>query len=136
MKLLIDTNVVLDVILKREPFYDNSLSVLNLAKRHDIHEYISASAVTDIYYIAYKSLKDKEIVRHLLHELFVIVGIADVTEREIYNALEFSWNDFEDSVQYSVALTHEIDKIITRNPDDYRTTNIQVLTPAEALKII
>jgi predicted nucleic acid-binding protein len=136
MKLLIDTNIILDVILKREPFYNDSLSILNLSKRNDVCEYISASAVTDIYYIAYRALKDHDIVKHLLHELFVVVNVAEVTELEIHNALESDWKDFEDAVQYSVAVSKEIDRIITRNPDDYSNSNIQVLTPAQALKTI
>jgi predicted nucleic acid-binding protein len=136
MKLLIDTNIILDVILKREPFYNDSLSILNLSKRNDVCEYISASAVTDIYYIAYRALKNHDIVKHLLHELFVIVNVAEVTELEINNALKSDWKDFEDAVQYSVAMSKEIDMIITRNPDDYSNSNIQVLTPAQALKII
>ena len=53
MKLLIDTNVVLDVLLKREPFYEASADVLKLTQRDDVCEYISDSAVTDIYYIAH-----------------------------------------------------------------------------------
>lgn len=52
MKLLIDTNVVLDVLLKREPFCEAAINVLNLAKRNDVQEFISATAITDIYYIA------------------------------------------------------------------------------------
>lgn len=60
MKLLIDTNIVLDVLLKREPFYQNAVKVMNLAQHEDIHEYVSASAVTDIYYIADKQIKDRK----------------------------------------------------------------------------
>lgn len=66
MKLLIDTNVVLDVLLKRQPFCENGAKVLKLSAREDIEEFVSASAITDIYYITYRMLKDKEIVRELL----------------------------------------------------------------------
>ena len=54
MRILIDTNIVLDVMLKREPFYRMPLEILSLAKKDDVEEYISASAVTDIYYLAYR----------------------------------------------------------------------------------
>lgn len=83
MKLLIDTNIVLDVLLKREPFYQNAVKVMNLAQYDDIHEYVSASAVTDIYYIAYKQIKDRKLVLDLIKRLLMVVSIAAVTEQEI-----------------------------------------------------
>ncbi|URW87309.1 PIN domain-containing protein [Blautia wexlerae] len=56
---MIDTNVILDVLLKRSPFYETAIEVLKLSTRDDIQEFVSASAITDIYYIAYKNLRDK-----------------------------------------------------------------------------
>lgn len=100
MKLLIDTNILLDVLLKRDPFYYKAVEVLELVQYDNVQEYVSAAAVTDIYYIAYKYLKDKESVRQLLKKLMDIVSIAAVSEKEIEEALELAWNDFEDSVQY------------------------------------
>lgn len=64
MKILVDTNIVLDVMLKREPFYKSSLEILGLTKRNDVEEYVSASAITDIYYLAYRQLRDKEVVKN------------------------------------------------------------------------
>ena len=90
-------NVVLDVLLKREPFYKTAVDVLNLVKRKDVCEYISASAVTDIYYIACRQLKNKDQVRALLKNLLTVVSVAGVTEKEISNALGLKWNDFEAS---------------------------------------
>ena len=90
MKLLIDTNVVLDVLLKREPFYEVAVDVLKLAERDDVREYISASAVTDIYYIAHRQLKDKAAVKELLKRLLMVVSVAAVSEREIVSALELA----------------------------------------------
>ena len=64
MKILVDTNIVLDVMLKREPFYKSSLEILGLTKRNDVEEYVLASAITDIYYLAYRQLRDKEVVKN------------------------------------------------------------------------
>jgi len=133
MKLLIDTNIILDVLLKREPFCQSGVNILTLAGREDIDEYVSASAITDIYYIAYKALKDKRAVRMLLSQILKIVSIAGVTEREIRRALELEWNDFEDSVQYSVALLDDMNGIVTRNPHDYKNSEIPVWLPEELL---
>jgi len=133
MRILIDTNIVLDVMLKREPFYRMSLEILSLVKRDDVEEYISASTVTDIYYLAYRQLRDKGIVKNLMKELLTVVSVASVSGQEIENAISLEWNDFEDSVQYSVAYLQEMDGIVTRNPNDYREAKIKVWKPEELL---
>ena len=135
MKLLIDTNVVLDVLLRREPFFRTAAEVLNLTKRDEVWEYVSASAITDIYYIANKQMKDRDAVRDLLKRLLMIVSVAAVSEREIQNALNLAWGDFEDSVQYSVALLNEMDGIVTRNPSDYQEANMRIWLPEQTLEL-
>lgn len=135
MKLLIDTNVVLDVLLRREPFFRTAAEVLNLTQRDEVREYVSASAITDIYYIANKQMKDRDAVRDLLKRLLMIVSVAAVSEWEIQNALNLAWGDFEDSVQYSVALLNEIDGIVTRNPSDYQEANMRIWLPEQALEL-
>ena len=135
MKLLIDTNVVLDVLLRREPFFRTAAEVLNLTQRDDVREYVSASAITDIYYIANKQLKDRAAVRDLLERLLKIVSVAAVSEQEIRNALNLTWADFEDSVKYSVALLNEMDGIVTRNPDDYQEANMRIWLPEQVLEL-
>ena len=72
---------------------------------------ISASAVTDIYYIAHRQFKDKATVKELLNRLLMVISVAAVSEREIISALELVWSDFNDSVQYSVALLNEMDRL-------------------------
>ncbi len=136
MKILIDTNVVLDVLLKRKPFYSAAVGVLALAKKNHVQEYVSASAITDIYYISCRQLKDKELARSLLKQLLQIVSVLAVSEEEIINALESDWKDFEDSVQYAVALSHDIDAIITRNPFDYMESEIPVWLPEQSLELV
>ena len=135
MKLLIDTNIVLDVLLKREPFCRDAVNVMNLAQYDDVHEYVSASAITDIYYIAYKQLKDRKLVLDLIKRLLMVVSIAAVTEQEIRNALETEWKDFEDAVQYSVALLNEMEGLVTRNPRDYERADISIWSPEQVLKV-
>lgn len=136
MRLLIDTNVILDVLLKREPFYPAAIEVLELTKLDNVQEYVSASAITDIYYLACRQLKSKEQARELLKKLLAIVSIAGVSEQEIKEALELEWNDFEDSVQYSVAFLQGMDAVITRNLNDYKKSEIPVWKPEQAVKEI
>ena len=135
MKILIDTNVVWDVILERQPFYNFSAKVLELADK-GVDEYISAAAITDIYYLAYRDLKDREKVIVLMKDVLEIAKIISVSEKEIYNAFNLNWKDFEDAVQYSAAVSNNIDAIITRNMKGFFQGEVKILTPEEMLESI
>lgn len=104
-----------------------------MAKRDDVEEYVSASAITDIYYLAYRQLRNKGMVKNLMKELLTVVYVASVSEKEIQNAINIEWADFEDSVQYSVALLQDMDCVVTRNPNDYKAAEIKVWKPEELL---
>lgn len=134
MKILVDTNVILDVLLKREPFYHDGAKVLNLSSKGNVDLFVSASAVTDIYYIANQTIKNRSEIKNLLSRLLKVVSIASVSEDMIKRALELPWKDFEDSVQYSVALLQEMEGIVTRNPNDYREAEIDIWMPEELLR--
>lgn len=135
MRLLIDTNVILDVLLNRTEFVQDAVNILKLTDE-DFQKYVSASAITDIYYIAYRELRNKKLVKDLLNRLIKIVHVADVSEQDIISALESDWNDFEDSVQNSVAENHAFDVIITRNPQDYKKSVLKLYSPQNFLSHI
>ena len=134
MKLLIDTNVILDVLLKREPFVGHAAKILQLIERQNVQEYVSTSAITDIYYIACRQLHDKLAVKKLLQQILQIIGIAAVSKQEIEQALQLDWVDFEDSVQYAVAYQQNMDGIVTRNPKDYQNAKLKIWQPEQLLQ--
>lgn len=101
MTVLLDTNVVLDVLLKREPFLEKSALVLLLSEKKIIDGYVTASSITDIFFLTNATYKDKQKSMELLKKLLKTVNIASVTGEEIYRAVDLNWNDFEDAVQYS-----------------------------------
>ena len=136
MRILIDTNIILDVLLKREPFYENAANVLKATENSDIKEFVSASAITDIYYIAYKTLRDKAKAKELLKSILRIVSVAGISAEDIYRSLELDWNDFEDSIQYSSAVGNDMDGLITRNVKDYSLAELPIWTPEAFLEII
>lgn len=139
MNLLIDTNVILDRMLKRESFWESAEKILDIADQNNangINGCISASSVTDIYYIAYRSLKDREKVRTLLAEVFKVIKIAPISGENIKYAFDLNWKDFEDAVQYSVALSNGIDAIITRNTKGFSEAEVKIYTPEEILNFI
>ncbi len=136
MRLLIDTNVILDVLLQREPFCAAAEKVLSLPKENGVEKYFSASAVTDVYYIAYRQIKNRETVRELLRRVLQTVKIATVTAEDIHAAFALNWKDFEDSVQYSVAKSNRFDGIVTRNMQGFADDEVKIFTPEEICQYI
>lgn len=130
MQIMVDTNVVLDVLLNRTAHVNESAAVLKAAS-DDIQEFISASAITDIYYIAQKELKKTSLTKQLIRNLLQFVHVSSVSEVDIWAALDSGWEDFEDAVQNSVAEHHRFDSIITRNTSDYSNSALSVMTPQE-----
>jgi predicted nucleic acid-binding protein len=135
MTVLIDTNVALDVLLNRRPFSEDSFAIFQLANLKRFTGYISASAITDIFYISQKELGKKaaqEAIKHLLH----IYYPATVTDKDIYKALDLTWDDFEDSVQFIVGEGLSVDYIITRDTQDFSPGSIPAITPEQFIPII
>ena len=136
MKLLVDTNVVLDILLRREPHYESAAKVVVLSEKGFIDCYVSASAVTDIYYISQRELKNKESIISLLTKLFETFRIVSVSEATIHEALGLKWDDFEDCVQYTSGKSINVDYIITRNTKDFAKSQITAMSPNEFLDIV
>lgn len=136
LNILIDTNVVLDFILHRQPFYSAAENIVETANLKIISAYVSASSVTDVYYLARRELRDRILALQLLKNFLKIVKVAAVSEKEIESALNLSWRDFEDAVQYSVAKSNEMDYIITRNIEDFSGSEVSVVTPEDFCRIL
>ena len=134
MKVLIDTNVALDILLKRQD-YPNAEIVYSLAEKNQIACFISASAITDIFFLSKNDL-GKIPAKEALKTLLKVFKPATVTNSHIYQALDLEWDDFEDSVQYIVGESFAADYIITRNTKDYSSGTIPVVSTEDFLKTI
>ena len=133
MKILVDTNVIIDILCKREPFFEDSYNALN--KCIDDHTLIvSASAITDIFYIGRKyigSEKAKECIRNLLD----LIKISDTRGADIEKALSSDVSDFEDAVVSAIAERQKAKYILTRNTKDFEKSKILSITPHDYLNI-
>ena len=134
MKILVDTNVIIDILCKREPFFEDSYNALN--KCIDNHTIIvSASAITDIFYIARKyigSEQAKECIRNLLD----LIKISDTRRgADIEKALSSDISDFEDAVVSAIAERQKAKYILTRNTKDFEKSKILSITPHDYLNI-
>jgi len=132
MTILIDSNVVLDILLNRQPWYTNAALIFSLSRRNIIKSYVSASAITDIFYVARKEL-GKSAAREAIKRLVRVFYPATVTDSTIFQALELEWDDFEDSVQFAVGTALSADFIITRNPQDFTSSSLTIVTPDQFL---
>jgi predicted nucleic acid-binding protein len=133
--LFIDSDVVIDFFIDRDPHANPSSEIFELGEQGKVKLYLSAISINNIYYIVRKFIGHKKTLEviELLIEMTEIIG---TTKKEIIQALQNNFSDYEDSVQYSTALAiNNIDAIITRNVKDYRYSAIAVMTPLNFLKM-
>ena len=133
MKIMCDTNVIIDVLLEREPFIEDSYKVLKLCEEHKIDGFVSASSVTDIYYLVRKYTHSTDMAYKAVGKLLEIVKVCSVTNNDILIAFQKKAKDFEDCLVAICARSIHCDSIVTRNKRDFEGFSIPVFTPTEIL---
>lgn len=133
MNLLIDTNVILDILGKREPFFQDSYAALQKAVKEETECLVSVSAVTDIFYLLRKSLHSAERAKEQLEQLSQLVTFADVQGMDVQTALMRKMPDFEDAVVDAVAERNGSGYILTRNVKFFSESIIPAITPTDFL---
>ena len=134
MKLFLDTNIIVDVLTKREG-YMASLSLIKYCELGTAEGFVSASTVTDVVYILRKHLQPSE-MKVALQTLFLIVDIASVLKGDITAAFLSEMRDFEDAVQSACALRIGADYIVTRNLKDFESSPVPAISPENMLDIL
>jgi predicted nucleic acid-binding protein len=130
MRVLLDTNVILDVWLAREPFVHDSARVLGLVERKRIEGVVCPTTITTLHYLARKELGEKR-ARSLIGELVKITRVGIISSGTFSTALESKINDFEDAVIESVAISEKVDFIVSRNTADFKKSKIPAKEPIE-----
>ncbi len=134
MNVLLDTNVLLDFVLEREPFVKDAEKVFQVAKHHSIQLFMSATTITDVFYIARKE-KGKEQTLAFIEDLLQCVEVASVDKAVILHALHAELPDFEDAVQEGAAKQAAISTIITRNEADFKHSDLDIYHPEAFVNI-
>lgn len=129
MRILVDTNVVLDILLKRTEFVQDSYGALEKAYNKGDILFLSASAITDIYYLIRKETSNKAMALDSIKKLCVFFSLAEVNDSSIILALNSRIKDFEDAVVDSVAQQIKADFILTRNEKDFIGSKTIAKTP-------
>lgn len=134
MRVLIDTNVLLDFLMGRKPFFDVADQIIKLCVDRKMEGYMAAHSVLNIYYVLRKSMSDVE-RREVLKFLCQIVKIEGVDSVKIYSAIDNKeFSDFEDCLQEECALSVSADYIVTRNIKDFTNSKIPAVLPDDLLK--
>lgn len=132
MKVLFDTNVVLDVLLARAPHADLAVQLFNLVDRRRIQGVLCATTITTIHYLATKAAGRRLAKKHL-QELMAMFEIAPVDHDVLARAIDLDLPDFEDAVHHEAARAVGVAGIVTRNGKDYRGATLPVFSPKELL---
>ncbi|MGZ5444759.1 MAG: PIN domain-containing protein [Thermoanaerobaculia bacterium] len=132
MKLLLDTNVILDVLLDRDPHASVSSGLWAAVEEGRASGFVAAHALTTIHYLVRKD-RDARVARRVTTAILDVFHVAPVDGSVLSAALDLGWSDYEDAVTTAAAISAGCDLIATRNPRDFKESPVPVLDPASAL---
>jgi len=135
LKVLFDTNIILDVLLDRKPFVEFSSGLVSFAENKVIEGYLCATTITTIDYLVAKAHGRKK-AKLIVHKLLNIFQIAEVNKEVLLLSTDSKFNDFEDAVQHFAGKLASVDSIVTRNNADFKQAEYPVYSPDELWGII
>ncbi len=132
-KLFIDTDIILDILAKREPFYNSAAQLFTLIDENKLEAFTTPVVFSNLFYILSK-LKTRNFAHSSLRKLRLLLKIIQVDEKVVDLALNSEFKDFEDAIQFYSAKLHELDFIITRNVKDFVSKDLVVLTAEDYIE--
>jgi len=136
MKLLIDTNIILDALMRREPWASSAEAILLAAAEEKVEVCITASTFTDLHYLLRKYLKNKDNVKQALLGLLAVVDVLDVTGVDCEKAFDLDMPDYEDALLAYCGKRHKVDYIITRNTKHFEGSPVRFMDPNGFFEIL
>lgn len=134
MKVLVDTNVILDILLDRKPFVDQAAYVLSKIESGELQGFLCATTLTTIHYMLRKAVGSRDAIKQI-KTLMKLFDIAKVNRIVLENAIDKGFTDFEDSVLHEAAIHAGAEYIVTRNISDFKKADIPVYTPQEFINM-
>jgi len=135
MNVLLDTNVVMDIVEKREPFYKDSIAALKRIFAINAECYFSASSAKDVFYLVKRHTGNLSQAKSAIVAISKFAVFCDTTKQDVQEALLSNMIDFEDAVLVAGAVRDNMDFVITRNVKDFTNSIIPAITPADFLKL-
>ena len=134
MRVLVDTNIMLDALLEREPFVRDARPLLEAIDSGQIEGYVTATTLTNIFYIVRRQTRSIERARESVSQTLVAMQICSVDSDILEAAFASNLTDFEDAVQLACAIAENLDAIITRKPQDFAGATFPILSASELLE--
>jgi predicted nucleic acid-binding protein len=136
INILIDSDIILDSLLDRQPFSADSSKVLALCENKNINGFVTGIMIANIYYLLKKE-HSSQLILEAIKRLLIFLDVLVINKNIILEAIDSNFSDFEDALQnYSAESYDSITTIITRNIKDYKKSNLSVLTPELFLKTL
>jgi predicted nucleic acid-binding protein len=135
LKIVFDTNIILDVLLIREPYAQMSINLFDAVVSKEIEGYLCATTITTIDYLVAKR-QDKQRARELVRRLLELFSVTEVNEAVLAKAVDSDFSDFEDAVLYQASCYAGVDSIVTRNGKDFKTALLPIYSPDELWQLI
>ncbi len=132
-KVYFDTNILLDIALKRQPFINDALALITLIENNKIIGYVNGVTIVNIHYIMSKS-KGKETALKFVSDLMRFFRVATIDNIVIDQAINSGFSDFEDAVQEFSASNSKVEIIVTRNTKDFKNSRLQVFEPKQFIE--
>ncbi len=133
--ILIDLNILLDVLQRREPFYETSAGLLAAVETGQVEGYIAAHSITTLFYLIQKGHSASD-ARAMITNLLQFIKILPADQSTIEQALNLDYRDFEDAVQMISAVKNKMDYLVTRNTKDYQPALLPVIQPVDFLSML
>ena len=131
-KIFVDTNIVLDLLEKREGFFEEAQELFTLADQKKVKLFVSALTIANVHYLLFKNLRME--ARKAISKFKVLLEVLPIDDKILELSLVSDFSDFEDAIQYYSAIENGMDVIITRNKKDFKNIKLPVLTAKEFLK--
>jgi predicted nucleic acid-binding protein len=132
VKILIDTNIVLDLLLERAPLVETAIALFEQIEQGNLEGYIAATTITNIFYIIRKT-EGHEVALAAINRLLIGLQFCAVDRQTVETALSLGLKDFEDSIQLACATLNQLDGIVTRDHKDFISSNLPIYSPTELL---
>jgi len=133
MKVIIDTNIIIDILEHREPHFQDSYRSILLGLQEKIETFLCATAAADIYFLIRQNISDNKKVQEKIHALNVLIKICDTTSEDVKAALSLNMPNFEDAMVAAIAKREKADYIVTRNEEAFTGSPVPAISPSQLL---
>jgi predicted nucleic acid-binding protein len=133
IRALIDTNILLDFLLQREPFFQDADLLFQAIATEQVIGHVTATTLTDVFYISRRHTRSIERARQAVSETLIAMAICPIDRAVLESALDSDFADFEDAVQIFSAVAQKLDAIVTRDRQGFTNSPVPVLSVQELL---